>query len=237
MKGRRPDAPREPGVRDRIKAVATDLFIAHGIRGLTFGMLAERLGVARPNIHYYFATKHVLAEEVLAEYAAGVVALYDAVWTVTHLSLPAKFEGSLAAIRERYRRFNPPGAEGRPWGLLTRFQQERDALTPAMVETLRHAGSKLEQCGTIAVRQSIARGELVPDTPQAEVSLLVANAIRFTGTLTTQASHFRRVEAHYRAVRNTIGRAYGTALFHAAVAALEQPASVAAPDHDPEASG
>src|SRR3982751_151530 len=62
-------------VRDRIKAVATDLFIAHGIRGLTFGMLAERLGVPRPNIHYYFANKQVLAEEVLNDYAAGVVAL------------------------------------------------------------------------------------------------------------------------------------------------------------------
>ncbi len=209
-------------MRDRIKAVATDLFIAQGLRGLTFGMLAARLGIPRPNIHYYFPNKQILAEEVLAEYAAGVVALYDAVWTVTDLSLPAKFEGSLAAIRGRYRRFNPPGSEGRPWGLLTRFQQERDALTPAMLETLRHAGSKLEQCGTIAVRQSVARGELVADTPQAEVSLIVANTIRFTGTLTTQASHFSKVEAHYRAVRNTLGRAYGTQLFLDAVSDLER---------------
>jgi AcrR family transcriptional regulator len=218
-------------VRDRIKAVATDLFIAHGIRGLTFGLLAERLGVPRPNIHYYFSTKQILAEEVLTDYAAGVVALYDAVWTVTHLSLPAKFEGSLAAIRERYRRFNPPGSEGRSWGLLTRFQQERDALTPAMLETLRKSGTKLEQCGSIAVRQSFDRGELVPDTPQDEVSLLVANAIRFTGALTTKASHFNRVEAHYRAVRNIIGKAYGTSLYRNAIAALEHP-PVPAADHE-----
>lgn len=208
-------------MRDRIKAVATDLFIAYGIRGLTFGMLAERLGIPRPNVHYYFSNKTALAEEVLADYAAGVVSLYDAIWTVSHLSLPAKFEMSLAAIRERYRHFNPPGLEGQPWGLLTRFQYERDALTPAMLETLRRAGAKLDACGAIAVRQALARRELVADAPQTEVALLVTNAIRFTGTLTLQAGNFERVEAHYRSVRNTIGKAYGTALFRKAVEAVE----------------
>jgi len=220
-------------VRDRIRAVAADLFIAHGIRGLTFGLLAERLGVPRPNIHYYFANKQVLAEEVLNDYAAGVVALYSAVWTVTDLTLPAKFAGSLAAIRERYRRFNPSGSEGRPWGLLTRFQHERDALTPAMLDTLKKSGSKLDQCGTIAVRQGVERGELVRSTPQEEVSLLVTNAIRFTGALTTKDNTFNRVEEHYRAVCNIIGKAYGTRLYrkalaeqsHAPIPALERAAS------------
>lgn len=214
-------------MRDRIKAVATDLFIAHGIRGLTFGLLAERLGVPRPNIHYYFANKQVLAEEVLNDYAAGVVALYSAVWTVTDLSLPAKFAGSMAAIRERYRRFNPSGFEGRPWGLLTRFQHERDAMTPAMLDTLKKSGSKLDQCGIIAVRQGVARGELVPSTPQDEVSLLVINAIRFTGSLTTKDNTFDRVEAHYRAVCHTIGKAYGTRLYRKALADLSKAGSVA----------
>jgi TetR/AcrR family transcriptional regulator, transcriptional repressor for nem operon len=205
-------------VRDRIKAVATDLFISHGIRGMTFGLLAERLGVPRPNIHYYFANKQLLAEEVLKDYAAGVVALYSAVWTVTDLSMPAKFAGSLAAIRERYRRVNPSGSEGRPWGLLTRFQHERDALTPAMLETLKKSGSQLDQCGIIAVRHGVNRGELVEDTPQDEVSLLVINAIRFTGALTTKENTFNGVEQHYRAVCNTIGKAYGTRLYRKALA-------------------
>jgi TetR/AcrR family transcriptional regulator, transcriptional repressor for nem operon len=223
-------------VRERIKAVATDLFIAHGLRGMTFGLLAERLGIPRPNVHYYFSNKTCLAEEVLADYAAGVVSLYDAVWTVTHLSLPAKFDASLAAIRERYRRFNPPGREGQPWGLLTRFQYERDSLTPAMLDTLRRAGAKLEACGTIAVRQAVARGELVPETPQAEVALLVTNAIRFTGTLTVQTGGFRRVEAHYRAIRDTIGRAYGTTLYSRAAEAVDHPER-ASPAHAAEAEG
>lgn len=209
-------------MRDKIKAAATDLFIAHGIRGVTFIMLAERVGVPRPNVHYYFPSKQVLAEEVLDEYAAGVVALYEAVWTVAGLSLPAKFEGSMVAIRERYRRFNPPGSEGRPWGLLTRFQQERDSLTPQMEAILKDAGRRMERCGDVAVEQAIASGELVPETPREEVALLVANAIRFTGTLTTQASHFSRVEAHYRAVRNTLGKAYGTAAFHRASAEIDR---------------
>jgi AcrR family transcriptional regulator len=208
-------------VRDKIKAVATDLFIAHGIRGLTFIMLAERVGVPRPNVHYYFPSKQQLAEEVLGEYAAGVVALYEAVWTVRDLSLPAKFEGSMVAIRQRYRRFNPPGSEGGPWGLLTRFQQERDSLTPRMEAILKDAGTRMERCGTVAVDQAIAAGELVAETPREEVALLVTNAIRFTGTLTTQASHFSRVEAHYRAVRNTLGMAYGTDRFHRAVAEVD----------------
>jgi hypothetical protein len=132
--------------------------------------------------------------------------------------MPAKFAGSLAAIRERYRRFNPSGSEGRSWGLLTRFQHERDALTPAMMETLKKSGSKLDQCGTIAVRQAIERGELVPTTPQDEVALLVTNAIRFTGSLTTKDNTFNLVENHYRAVCNIIGKAYGTRLYRKALA-------------------
>jgi AcrR family transcriptional regulator len=153
-----PSAAGGAEMRDKIKAVATDLFIAHGIRGLTFIMLAERLGVPRPNVHYYYPSKQRLAEEVLDEYAAGVVALYEAVWTVGEFSLPAKFEGSMVAIRERYRRFNPPGAEGQPWGLLTRFQHERDSLTPRMEAILKDAGLRMERCGDIAVELAIEAG-------------------------------------------------------------------------------
>jgi TetR/AcrR family transcriptional repressor of nem operon len=222
-----PSAAGGAEMRDKIKAVATDLFIAHGIRGLTFIMLAERLGVPRPNVHYYYPSKQRLAEEVLDEYAAGVVALYEAVWTVGEFSLPAKFEGSMVAIRERYRRFNPPGAEGQPWGLLTRFQHERDSLTPRMEAILKDAGLRMERCGDIAVELAIEAGELVPNTPREEVALLVANAIRFTGTLTTQASHFSRVEAHYRAVRNTLGKAYGTDRFRRAAAKIDVCSGVA----------
>lgn len=206
-------------MRQRIKATANDLFVAHGFQGLTFGMVAARLGVPRPNIHYYFPAKTDLAEEVLADHAAAIVQLYAAVWLSPDLPLPVKLSRSLAAIGTVYRRYNPPGDEGHPWGLLARFHEERNALTPRMRWMLRRTGRRFEACARIAVCQARARGELHPQVPVAKVTLLLSSAIRFAGALTTQTGGFGRVEGYYEAVADMVGHAYGTDRWRHAAAA------------------
>jgi AcrR family transcriptional regulator len=206
-------------LRQRIKATANDLFVAHGFRGLTFGLVAARLGIPRPNIHYYFPTKIDLAEEVLADHAAAIVRLYAVVWLSPDTPLPVKLSRSLAAIGTVYRRYNPPGDEGHPWGLLARFHEERDALTPGMRQMLRRTGRRFEACARVAVCQARARRELASQVPVAKVTLLLSSTIRFAGALTTQAGGFRRVEEYYEAIADMVGHAYGTDRWHAAAPA------------------
>ena len=51
-------------VRQKVKALATEMFIRHGYNGVTFLDLSKALGINHSLIHYHFGTKSRLAEEV-----------------------------------------------------------------------------------------------------------------------------------------------------------------------------
>ncbi|MDP1734660.1 MAG: TetR/AcrR family transcriptional regulator [Sulfuritalea sp.] len=48
--------------RERILAVAEDLFNSHGFAGTTVDMICEELGVTKPFVYYYFRDKHAIVE-------------------------------------------------------------------------------------------------------------------------------------------------------------------------------
>jgi AcrR family transcriptional regulator len=48
--------------RERILAVAEDLFNRHGFAGTTLDMICEELGVTKPFVYYYFQDKHAIVE-------------------------------------------------------------------------------------------------------------------------------------------------------------------------------
>ena len=48
--------------RERVLAVAEDLFNRHGFAGTTVDMICEELGVTKPFVYYYFRDKHAIVE-------------------------------------------------------------------------------------------------------------------------------------------------------------------------------
>lgn len=50
--------------RERILAVAEDLFCRHGFAGTTVDMICEELGVTKPYVYYYFKDKHAIVETI-----------------------------------------------------------------------------------------------------------------------------------------------------------------------------
>ncbi|MDO8788241.1 MAG: TetR/AcrR family transcriptional regulator [Sulfuritalea sp.] len=48
--------------RERILAVAEDLFYRHGFAGTTVDMICEEIGVTKPFVYYYFHDKHAIVE-------------------------------------------------------------------------------------------------------------------------------------------------------------------------------
>lgn len=48
-----------------ILSAAEAVFAEHGYRGATTGMIAERAGIPKANLHYYFATKEALYRQVV----------------------------------------------------------------------------------------------------------------------------------------------------------------------------
>jgi len=50
--------------RERILAVAEDLFYRHGFAGTTVDMICAELGVTKPYVYYYFQDKHEIVETI-----------------------------------------------------------------------------------------------------------------------------------------------------------------------------
>jgi AcrR family transcriptional regulator len=54
--------PAGVGKRERILAVAEDLFYRNGFAGTTMDMICAELGVTKPFVYYYFRDKHEIVE-------------------------------------------------------------------------------------------------------------------------------------------------------------------------------
>jgi len=68
-------APPAPP-RERIIAAASDLFLKHGIRGVGVEAIAEAAGTNKMTLYRHFPSK----DELIAEWARGIVAQKEAEW-------------------------------------------------------------------------------------------------------------------------------------------------------------
>jgi TetR/AcrR family transcriptional regulator, transcriptional repressor for nem operon len=206
-----PDTQGEPGMRERIKAVATDLLIQRGYRGASFGDIAEALSTTRANIHYHFGNKNALIEEVIEDYVSATLARFHAVWTNNDSSLAEKIDATIAFNRERYARFNSPTDNGHPWSLIARMRGDSDSLSPRSIAALRRFASELGTAVTIGVAGAVSRGELSSATPIGDVVVHIAAIVNSAGPITQDAQSFDRLEQLYRVFLNTTMAAYGAA--------------------------
>lgn len=199
-----------PDPTAQIEAVATELFIRNGYHGVSYLGIAKQLGITHSNVHYYYRTKAALAEAVLRRVASETLAATGAIWLDERTSLAEKFVAMRDWTYQSYLKFNPDGKGGRPWGLLSRFSMEADALTPSMRQTIRSTLRKLEDAIRKAVTESLARGELAADAPVEGITLQVTSVMFLTGQLTRQAAGFSRLDELLMYTINGILKAYGT---------------------------
>ncbi|HEX2616892.1 MAG TPA: TetR/AcrR family transcriptional regulator [Flavobacteriales bacterium] len=89
--------PKDNETRERIVAAARELFRTQGLDGVNMRELAEKAGVNKGLLHYYFKTKDSIFKEVF-QHQAGL--LYAA---ITHiLEAQGPFESKVSAIVDRY---------------------------------------------------------------------------------------------------------------------------------------
>ena len=198
-----------PDPTEQIEAVATELFIRNGYHGVSYLGIGKELGITHSNVHYYYRTKTALAEAVLRRVARETLQATDAIWADSATSLAEKFIRMRDWTFQSYLRFNPTGKGGRPWGLLSRFSMEADALTSDMRLTIRTTLRKLEDEIHGAVKMAVAGGELVQDTPLEGVTLQVSSVMYQTGQLTRHAASFSRLDELLKWTISGLLRAYG----------------------------
>ncbi|EKE76085.1 MULTISPECIES: TetR/AcrR family transcriptional regulator [Oceanibaculum] len=196
-------------MRDRIKEVATELLITHGYRGLRFKDIADRLGTTRANIHYHFGTKKNLIEEVIQDYVEGTAVELKAIWTAENLAYVERVRRMMEFNRQRYRRFNPAGKDGRPWSIISRMRLESDVLSRKSKDTLRGFSETAEAYVNDALAQAIARGEIAADAPARDIVVQIVAIIDSAGSITSDAGSFDRLEHLYTAYLRVLTHAYG----------------------------
>ncbi len=196
-------------MRSQIKQVATELLITHGVRGLRFGDIAERLGITRANIHYHFGTKRNLVEEAIEEYLDGTLGQLGAIWSDETLSYEEKARRTMEFNRTRYEKFNSRGTGGRPWSLISRMRLEADQLTPRSRAALQRFSEAIETHVNDAVLRAQAKGEIAADAPTRDVAVQLVAIVDSAGSITQDAASFDRLEHLYTAYVRIIGHAYG----------------------------
>ncbi len=199
----------ESGMRRRAKEFAVELLIIHGYRGFSFGMLAERLGTTRANLHYHFGGKMRMAEEIIDEYAAETAARFRAIWIAEDLGFSEKVMATFGFNRDRYHQFNDSDGPGRPWSLIARMRNDFDVLSPDAVERLRAFTRETAADVAHGIRMSIDREELIPETPIDDVALQMTSIINSAAPIIYDSGSILRLERLYRAFLETVTRAYG----------------------------
>jgi AcrR family transcriptional regulator len=195
---------------ERIERVAMELFIRNGYHGVSYLGIAKELGITHSNVHYYYRNKTSLAEAVLRRVAAETLASTGRIWRNDDTTLLQKFVLMRDWIHQSYLRFNPDGKGGRPWGLLSRFSMEADALTVEMKQIIRTTLKRLEADVRYAVEAALESKELVPDSPADGITLQILSVMHLTGQLTRHSSGFARLDALLMWTIKTLYRAYGS---------------------------
>lgn len=198
--------------RERIKAVAREMFIRHGLSEVSYGDIAERVGTTRANMHYHFGSKAELVATVFEETFEEVAASLQEIWYSPTLTLDDRLVCQYEDAVRRYYEFNDDDSGHSPWSLSARTYLSLDAelLSQDIRRGILQMMRQFEAAVNHAVRLAIGSRELHPDTPVEDVVLLIVPLWRY-GTQITQSDGLRRLERHYQVVRNTIQRAYGAA--------------------------
>ena len=196
-------------MREQIKALALDLLIERGYRGVSFGDIASELKTTRANIHYHFGSKQKLVEEVLEDYVSVTLAGLREALHAPDVPLDKKIEAIVEISRRRHAKYNRAGKRGRPWSLIARMRQDSDTLTPRGRTALKHFASALDASVTAAVRDAKARGEFADSMPVEDVALQLVAIANSAGPITQDAGSFDRLEQLYLAFARIIQHAYG----------------------------
>lgn len=208
--------------RERIAAVARDLYVRRGHDGFSFGDIAEAIGTTRANIHYHFGSKRQLMAELIDYFVDDALERIGRHWAA-----PGGFCARLRAQRDDLRAFylhyNPAPGARHVWSPVSRFRLDLPVLGPLAAAALDRVNRGYDACLRRAVQEAVAAGELRADTEVDDVVRLLRTTIMSCGPITQDTGSFTEVERLFTTMETTLLRAFGP---HAALD-HERPPSVA----------
>lgn len=195
--------------RERIRAIAAELYVLRGYDGFSFGDIAAKIGITRANIHHHFGTKQRLMEELSEAFARDAEARIARHWTQPGASFAARLRTQRDDLRRFYDRFNSdPGARN-VWSPLSRLRLDLPVLGALAATALERVNRTYDRCIRQAVTEAVAAGELAPETAVDDVVCVLRTTLLCCGPITQDSGSFRDVDALLAALERTLRVAWG----------------------------
>lgn len=196
--------------RERIRAIAEDLYVLRGHDGFSFGDIAVAIGTTRANIHHHFGSKRQLMAELIEKFVADAEARIAHNWTREGLSFGARLEAQVADLRSFYDRFNKVPGERNVWSPLSRLRLDLPVLGEPASDALQRIDRAYDESLRRAVTDAVRTGELVADTPVDDVARVMRMTLLSCAPMTQDTGSFREVERLLATVGRMIRAAWAT---------------------------
>jgi AcrR family transcriptional regulator len=188
--------------RDRIRTVASDLYVLNGVDGFSFGDIAAATGMTRANIHHHFGSKRKLMSELVEGYCADAEARIERFWASGSASFSERIAMQLANLRSFYDRYNREPGDRNLWSPLSRVRHDLPALgAEAALERVNRSYDRSLRCG---IEAAVAAGELRPDLDVGEVVRILRVTLLACPPMTQDSGSFEEIEALFAALARLI---------------------------------
>jgi AcrR family transcriptional regulator len=192
------------GTRERIKAVAAELYVLRGHDGFSFGDVAEAIGTTRANIHHHFGNKRRLMAELIEEFVAGAEARIARHWAEGEVPLPDRFRRQLDDLRGYYERFNPEPGSRNVWSPVARLRLDLAILGDLSVGALERVDRAYDRTLRSAIARAVASGELGKAAPVDDIARLLRVVLLSCAPITQDTGSFAEVERLFASLERTI---------------------------------
>jgi TetR/AcrR family transcriptional repressor of nem operon len=206
-----PPANARGETRERIRAVAEDLYVLRGHDGFSFGHIADAIGTTRANIHHHFRDKRQLMSELIDKFAADARERIASNWTQPGLGFSAHLTAQLDDLRRFYRRFNPNPGDRNVWSPLSRLRLDLPTLGDMASNALSQVDMAYDDSLRLAVSAAVKAGELRPDTPVDDVARVLRVSLLSCAPMTQDSGDFREVEKFFATIERMILAAWSPA--------------------------
>jgi len=187
------------GTRDRIKAVAAELYVLRGHEGFSFGDIAAAIGTTRANIHHHFGSKQQLMRELIEDIAANAEARIRRYWLDGSAAFAERLAMQLDDLRRFYDRFNKSDGDRHVWSPLSRLRHDLPTLGEEAVAALERVNRTYDLCLRHAVGEAAKAGQLRPGTDVEDVVRVLRVTLLSCPPMTQDSGRFEEIELLFRA--------------------------------------
>ena len=196
-------------MRERIRAVAGDLYVLRGHDGFSFADIAQTLGTTRANIHHHFGSKAGLMQEIIEQFARDAVTRIELHWTEGDAPFLQRMTAQLEDLRRFYTKFNTKPGDRNVWSPLSRLRHDLLVLGDPAAVALERANRAYDRCLKQALNRAVASQELSATTPVEDLARVVRALLLSCPSMTQDSGSFAEIEHLFTSTANMIARAWG----------------------------